>query len=288
MSATSCSYCGALNQAAVQVCAACGDDLTLQPSFPGYDQTPLWEPVIDPNRPLSFIATFGTDSAVSETFSIFTSNLWLITKIVVVAVAPFELFRAISLVQLGQEIELPLWNILMNGVSKVWVVPALIYALMKIILTGREPSLHESYRWALTKAGKLGICVIIMTVLQALGYALLVIPGIIVSLVFILVYPIAVLEKGSVTEVFAHSLELTRGRRLQILGTLIIVGIPVFIGSVFSSYVVDGGATFWPLTAAVGIVSDIMDHLLTILSLVMYLSLPRIPPGSGHTVLSLK
>src|SRR5678816_1563698 len=145
MSGTNCPNCGALNQAAAQVCIACGEM---------HD----WEPVIDPNRPLSDIAPFGTDSAVSETFSIFTSNLWLITKIVVVAVAPFELFRAISLVQLGEEFELPLLNLLLNGVSKVWVVPALIYALMKIMLTGREPSVHEAYRWALTKAGKLGLC----------------------------------------------------------------------------------------------------------------------------------
>jgi hypothetical protein len=172
----------------------------------------------------------------------------------------------------------------------VLVVPALIYALMKIMMTGREPGVHESYRWALTKVGKLGLCVVIVTVLQALGYALLVIPGIIVSLVFALVYPIAVLEKGSVGEVFVRSIELTEGHRSRILGALILLGIPVFTASVLGSYINDGGGTFWLLTATVGLVGHIMDQLLTILSLVMYLSLPRTPHGGGgsHSILSLK
>jgi hypothetical protein len=287
MPGTNCSYCGAANLAAEQVCVACGDDLTVQQFFPAYDPPHDWEPVIDPDRPLAKIGPLATGSALSETFSIFRSNLWLITKLVVVTVAPFELFRALSLAQIGQ---LPAWNLFMNGVSKVLVVPAVIYALMKILLTGREPGLHESYRWALTKVGKLAICVVIVTVLQTLGYALLLIPGIIVTLVFILVYPIAVLESGSVSEAFARSIELTREHRLEILGALIPLGVPVLIASVLGSYVTDGGATFWPLTATVGIVGHIMDQLLTILSLVFYLSLPRIPPGGGgnYSILSLK
>ena len=288
MSSINCVYCGTANQGAASVCVACGDDLTLQPFFPGYGSTQAWEPVIDPNRPLADLAPFGTDSAISETFSIFMSNLWLITRFVVVAVAPFELFRALSLAHFGQEFEITAWNLFLSGVSKVLVVPALIYALMKIILTGREPGVHESYRWALTKAGKLGICVVIVTVLQVLGYALLVIPGIIVSLAFVLVYPIAVLEQGSVSEVFARSIELTRGHRLQILGALIVMGVPVFIASVVVSYVVAGGTTAWLLTATVGIVGDIVDQLLTILSLVMYLTLPRSTSGHSYTFLSLK
>lgn len=299
MLGTNCAYCGAFNHlgnhlgnhvgnhAAQQFCVACAEDLTLQPTFPGYDQTHEWEPLIDPNQPLTDIAPFGVDTAISETLSLFSTNFWLITKIVVVTIAPLELFRAFNFTGINDQLDWTAFSFVQSGVSKVLVVPALIYALMKIILTGQEPGVHESYRWGLTKFGKLCICAIILSALQWLGYALLVIPGIIVSLVFALVYPIAVLEKGSITEAFARSIELTRGHRIRILATWIVLGVPLIVFAILSSHTLEG-AGFGPLMVIGGLLRAILDQALTILALVMYLSLPRPSAGDGgHTVLSL-
>ena len=165
-------------------------------------------------------------------------------------------------------------------------MPALIYALMKIILTGEEPGVHESYRWGLTKLVKVSICVSITSVLQALGYALLIIPGIIVTLVFMSVYPIAVLEKGSASEALARSIELTKGHRLQIFFAWIVLGVLLIITSALGIFI-SSGVTFWPVMAAVAIISDILDQGVTILSLVVYLGLPRVSNSGGHSVLSL-
>jgi len=285
MLSTDCAYCGGLNQAAAQICVACGDDLTLQPSSPTYDPTRGWQPLIDPNRPLAGFAPFGLDTAISETFSLFTSNFWLITRIVVVIVAPFEIFRALNFAEIASGWELTVWTFLLAGLCKVLVVPALIYALMKVILTGREPGIHESYRWGLTKLGKLIICAIAISALQWIGYAFLIIPGIIVYLTCLLVYPIAVLEKGSVTDALARCFELTRGNWVPILGAQIILGAVLLVMSAFGSFFSDG-TMFWPIRAAAAIVGDIMGQTVTVMSLVMYLSLPRTSP-SGHTVLSL-
>jgi len=246
-----------------------------------------WQPLIDPDQPLSSMAPFGVDTALSETFSLFLRNFWLITKTVVVTIAPFEIFRAINLANTSENWGLAVASFLLSGAAKVLVVPALIYALMKVLLKGVAPSVHESYRWGLTKFVKLGICTIIVSTLQALGYALFIIPGIIVTLCFVLVYPIAVLEPGSVTEVFERSIELTRGRRLQILAAQIVVGILLVIASVGVSFFMEG-VTFWPVTAFVAIANDVLDQLLTVLSLVIYLTLPRSPLTGGNSVLSLK
>lgn len=286
MLSTDCAYCGAVNQAMSPVCIVCGDDLTLQPSSPTYDPNRQWEPLIDPDRPLTTFAPFGLDTALSETFSLFATNFWLITKIVVVTVAPFEIFSAINLEKIAFEVELTIWSFVLGGLCKVLVVPALIYALMKIILTGKEPGVHESYRWGLTKIGKLTICAIIFSLLQALGYLFLIIPGIIVYLTFLLVYPIAVLEKGSVTEAFARCLELTRGNWPRIFGAQIILGLLLLIGSVVGAFFTDE-TMFWPVRAAVAIIGDIVNQTVTVMSLVMYLSLPRTSANSGPTVLSL-
>lgn len=281
-----CTYCGAVNQTAAQVCVACGDDLSVQSSVTGHDQTHEWQPEIDPHHPVLGFAPFGLDGAISETFSLFGSNLWLITRIVVITVAPFEIFRALNLAQITDQWELTVWSFFLSGVCKVLVVPAVIYALMKDIMTGDEAGVHESYRWGLTKFAKVSICAIIMAVLQGFGYALLIVPGIIVSLAFILVFPIAVLEKGSVAEVFAQSIELTRGHWLQIFGAWVVVGIPLIIASALSAFIIDV-STFWVAQAALAIASDIVDQAATVMSLVLYLSLPRTSTGGGPTVLSL-
>jgi len=286
MLSTNCAYCGAVNQGPAQICVACGDDLTLQTSSAGPDQTAEWQPQIDPDRPLSSIGPFGVDTAISETLSLFGANFWLITRIVVVTVAPFEIFRALHFADITRQWELSTWSFLLNGVCKVLVVPALIYALMKVILTGKEAGVHESYRWGLNKLAKLTVCAIILGVLQAIGYALLVIPGIIVSVVFTLVYPIAVLEKGSVTEVFGRSLELTRGHRIQIVLAWIVMGIPLIIASALGTFIIGVSGSWLPM-AIVAILGDILNQTATIMSLVLYLSLPRNSASGGSNVLSL-
>ena len=285
MLSSDCAYCGGVNLATAQICVACGDDLTLQPSFPTYDQRREWQPVIDPNRPLTVLAPFGLSTAISETFSLFTTNFWLITRIVVVTIAPFEIFRALNVAEIAIGWELSVWSFLLSGLCKVLVVPALIYALMKVILTGREPGIHESYRWGLTKLGKISICAIIIFVLQGFGYAFLFIPGIIVYLTSLLVYPIVVLEKGPAREAFSRCVELSRGNWVQILGAQIILGVFLLIVSAFGSFLTPGIMP-WQIRAAVAIVVDIMNQSVTVMSLVMYLSLPRTSPR-GPSVLSL-
>ena len=271
MLSTDCPHCGAAILAAGQICAYCGDE---------------WQPLIDPDQPLTGFTPFGLDTALSETFSLFAANFWLITRIVVVTFAPFEIFRAVNLATFAYDWELTIWSFVLSGLCKVLVVPALIYALMKIILTGKEPGVHESYRWGLTKFWKLSLCAIIISGLQWFGYAFLIIPGIIVYLTFLLVYPIAVLEKGSVTETLSRCLELTRGNWPQIFGAQIILGVLLIIMSALGSFFTDG-IMFWPIRAAVAIAGDVVDQTVTIMSLVMYLSLPRTLPNSGPTVLSL-
>lgn len=287
MLAINCAHCGVINQAAEPSCVSCGSDLALQSSFAAQKLTSEWEPQIDPDQPLPGIAPFAVDTALSETFSLFGRNFWLITKIVVVTVAPFELFRAFNAPEITDQLELTAWSVLLNGACKVLVVPALIYALVKTILTGAEPGVHESYRWGLTKFWKIAICVFIIGVLQAFGYALLIIPGIIVSLVFVLVLPVAVLENGSVTEAFARSIDLTRGHRFRILWVGIVVGVILLIVSALGSFIMETSPA-WLAIAGLRIIGDILDQLVTIMSLVMYLSLPRQQPSGNQSVLSLK
>ena len=288
---TNCAYCGVANQLANEICIVCGGELRLKSTFGFQDQPHEWQPLVDPDQVVPGIRAFGFDTVIRDTISIFTKNLWLITKIVVVIVTPLQIFRALNFSNTSDNWEVTVWSFLLGAAAEVLMAPALIYALMKVLETGQTPGVHESYRWGMNKLVKLAVCAAIAGVLTGLGYALCIIPGIIASLAFVVVYPVAILERGSVSEVFARSMELTRGNRLQIFAASIvlglIVGIPsVVIGSAIGS--VAGLSWFWPLVVVASIAGDILGQSLTVMSLVIYLGLPRNVKISGHSVLSLK
>jgi uncharacterized membrane protein len=223
---------------------------------------------------LSSIRPFhDVGDVLGPTLKLFFQNFWLITKIVIVIVAPFEVFRILNLENLPDNWQLTVGVLLLDHVCKVLIAPALIYALMKVMQTGIAPSLNESYRWGFSKLGKLIICAALSLTLQALGFALCIIPGIVVYLSLIVAYPIVILENGSVTGALELSRDLTRGHRWNILGAsillMLVMGVPAGVGEIL--VLATGGLR--PLHVAAAILSDIFEQSLTVLSLVTYLSI---------------
>lgn len=288
---TNCTHCGFANRLADEICISCGGNLTLRPAFDSPNQPHEWQPLADPDQLVPGIRPFGIDTVIGDTVSIFTKNLWLITKIVVVIVTPLQIFRTLNVPDTTNDWEVMTWSFLLGAAAEVLIAPALIYALMKVLETGETPGIQESYRWGMTKLLKLTMCALAAWVLTALGYLLCIIPGIILMLHFTVVYPVAVLEGGSVSEVLAQSRDLTRGHRLQILGAWIVLALIMMIPALGIGFAVGslaGITSFWPLTAVAAIAGDILGQLQTVMALVIYLGLPRNTNSGGHSVLSLK
>ena len=213
---------------------------------------------------------------LGPTVRLFFRNFWLITKIVVVIVAPFEVFKTLKFADLADNSQLAVGIVVLDGMCRVLIAPALIYALMQVMQTGIAPGVNESYRWGVSKLGKLIICAALAFILEALGIVLCVIPGIVIHLSLILVYPIAILEQVSATGALNSSHNMTKGHRWNILFTSIILWLLVMLfllpEQVAESLVLaDSG--LWPLHVAAAILSDIMEQSMTVLSLVIYLSI---------------
>ena len=156
--------------------------------------------------------------------------------------------------------QLTLGLLAMQVMCNVLVAPALFYALLKVIQTGTAPSVNEAYRWGLSKIPKL-FGSLHGWILTCLGLILLVIPGIILSLAFVVTYPVAVFEKGSAVNALRRSSQLTRGHRWNILAASMVIGLLVWVagfaaGGVVSLFVLNG-ISFWPITVAGAIVGDI-------------------------------
>ncbi len=271
---TYCVRCGAVNHIGEENCIGCGANLAIQPDFATRDSPREWQPAIDPQRPLRGISRFGIGHVLGVTLSLFTKNLWLITKIVFLVVAPFEVFKALSLSDAGDDWQ-KFWALLLDWLCNLLIAPALVYALMKILETGGKPGVNESFRWGLTRIWRLAICAAISSVLQGLGYIFCIIPGIIISLTLAVVYPVAILERGSVADVLRRSSQLTRGFRWEILGAQIVFGLLAIVVVVPVSLVIANAVS--PVAILASIFMDIMQQAITVLSLVMYLTLLRTP-----------
>jgi hypothetical protein len=272
-----CVRCGSTNLVAGEVCQACA--IEMPPATGPLARSTLFVPYLPLSKTNSAIEPFyGVGSVLGPTFRLFADNFWLITKLTLVIVAPFQIFKALSIGDIAQDWQYRVGMFLLEALCNVLIAPALIFALMKVMQTGIAPGVNQCYRWGFSKLGKLAICVFVASMLQAMGIALCFLPGVYAMVVLSLVAPLAVLEKGSASVALLDSNELTKGHRWKILvaGIVIyslwgIIGLPVYWLSAIlgASYF-----TFWPQPVA-EIIMSILGQATTILSLVIYLSIRR-------------
>ncbi|HEV7395149.1 MAG TPA: zinc ribbon domain-containing protein [Pyrinomonadaceae bacterium] len=299
MTVVECPQCGTSNPLAAEVCFKCGAELNyLVPPIPASPQyrPPLSyaEPeVANEEFPLAAeIGPFtGVGSALSPTISICKDNFWLIAKVVFVLFAPLEIFKALSFGQDQKNLEVGLGLFCLGLFCKVLVAPSLIYALVNVMRTGTAPGLHDTYRFGLSKLVKVIPTAGMAWVLQVLGYICLVIPGIIIGLAFELILPIVVLENLSPVETLKRSWNLTKGHRLNIflsglvLGLLLgVVSIPA---SLLTAFLPLEGLVFAMIRAAASLITDILSEATTVMSLVIYFGILKSHGGGfGGTALS--
>lgn len=280
MTNVKCNRCGVVNVLSNEICKACGLELS---SSVTYAETPrTFYPEFPRSSPLliTSIKPFdGVMESVGSTVTIFSKNFWLITKLVLVVVTPFEIFKALSIGETAGNWQLVIGTLGLQIFCSVLIAPALIYALMKVMQTGVAPGINESYRWGISKLINLLLCTAMVAVLVSVGFALCVIPGIFLYLAFELVYPIAVLEGGSPIAILKRSYAITEGHRWNILGATFIMSVMLAVASapltILVAWLGLSGVNFWPLHALVAIVSDILSQGATILSLVIYLGILR-------------
>ena len=260
-----CANCGGVNLLADEVCKVCGAELHYQP--------PSW-PVNHVIKPFT-----GAGELIGTTLSVCKDNFWLITKIVFVVMAPFEVFRVLSQDRINDDPELAVGLVALQIFCNVLIVPTLFYALVKVMETGVAAGINEAYRFGASKIPKLAIAAFVSWVVTLFGFMLCIIPGFFAAMVLYLVFPVAVLERGSALDSLRRSYELTEGRRWTILGASLALALVLMVMAIpgwsVSGILVLNGIRFWPLEAAAAIVVDIVMEAGTVMTLVVYLSIMR-------------
>ena len=146
MTNVKCNLCGAVNNIADEVCKVCGAELQSQSHY-RESASPLGsdDDQNEPRRSLDMIPPFdGAGDVIGPTLSLFFKNLWLITKIVFVIVAPFEVFKTLSVRSMEADPQVAIGIVALQLLCNALIVPALFYSLVQVMETGSAPSVNEA------------------------------------------------------------------------------------------------------------------------------------------------
>ncbi len=128
------------------------------------------------------------------------------------------------------------------------------------LLERGQANLQTSFNFTLTKLLLLLAASIITGILIVLGFVALVVPGIILALMFSLVYPAIMLEGTGVFGSLSRSRELVSNRWLKTFGLLLLLAIIVYaINGVFVF------VSFVLFTGPLGVVGPLISSILTAL-----------------------
>jgi hypothetical protein len=270
-----------VNAASSETCAACQGELfgSQESAFGeagaragqgyGAESQRAWSPAIGPFTNVGAVLT--------PTIEVFKNNLWLITKIVFVVFAPYEIFKAMEVSSGRSDWQVSIGILFMALVCKALLSPALIYALVTVMRTGRAPGVSEAYRWGLGRLGRIMICAVLAWILELLGFIALIIPGIILGLAFEIVYPMAALENRSPTEILKRSWNLTKGYRGRIFVASLVIALLCWVVAMpvglLTGIFVMTNLNYWPVSIAAALITDVVYQSMTVLSLIIYLSL---------------
>jgi hypothetical protein len=289
MSPINCASCGCLNGSRADDCERCGTPLIAAAA--GAGSAPLAAsaaPVVSGERlPIDFpFEPFqSVGDALKPTFRLYRERFPLAGKIVFAATLPLTAanyavaglvepagWGALAFVSLASVFV----NSLMDG--------ALIYAVVTLLRTGAAPSLAESYTWGLRRWWPLFLCTLLMNVLTGVGFVLLVIPGIILSLMFAVAVPVVVIENRGPVAALERSAQLTKGNRVLILFTSallwVVVSVAAWLTADHGGAQGVGGTSFFESFVYAGI-NQMLNSAYTVLSLHLYLG---IRADKGETV----
>lgn len=235
-------------------------------------------------------------TGLNQAWVIYAQNFTLIAKLVLFAAIPFALGQAALVSRIHDSGgSLPAYglNILIFLFVR-WslIPPAVIYAVTKKWHTGVAPGIGESYQWAAGRWTRLMSVLLVSGLLTLLGFLLLIVPGIILSVMFALVVPITLFEALGVSDVLKRSADLTKGVRGAIFGAIFLISLFAsigggIVGAMFVGVAMFAGPTVMLLANATNtVISEVLNQLAVILALTIYLG--RLSPGEqAHAINSL-
>jgi hypothetical protein len=99
------------------------------------------------------------------------------------------------------------------------------------VIEGVNPTLKSSLNYTVSRLGDIILSSIILAIILIVGFILLIIPGIIFGIMFILTMHVVVLERKGPIEALKRSKQLVHGRWITTFAILLIIFVIIFVTS---------------------------------------------------------
>jgi hypothetical protein len=218
----------------------------------------------------------NTGELVGAVFRLYRDHFLSLIKIIAVLAIPLVVAQYFLLSSFGSP-DAEIISALSSAVAESLLSGALIYAVMIFLRTGSFPALADSYRWGFKRWGRVILCSVLFKLIVIAGTVALIIPGIIFSLMFALVIPIAVVERLPAKQTFDRSSSLTKNYRWQIFVTYFLFGLVIIVVTLITTFSLGGSGmeSSLPFALAQGLITLLLESSSTVLTLFIYLGILR-------------
>ena len=227
------------------------------------------------------VTAISIGAVVKRSFSVFFANFLSFGVLALVFQLPGLVYNLMTFEQSLNEIE-PSFGVgeiivlILSIVLSYVLMGALVYGTVSY-LRGRPAGLGEIVSRGL--AAFFLVIAIAASLLMVVGFALLIVPGILVVVVFAVTVPAYVVEKPGIIGSFKRSMALTKGNRWRVLGILLILiviftllglvagtlaGVAAFLGSGLSLVLIVNYVVSALLSAVLAVSVAVLYHDLRI------------------------
>jgi hypothetical protein len=292
MSDRRCAVCGHVNSPGAQICDMCDSRLDGPPGaeWPSYtyDEGPREDSGAAgiPSMPFK-----GMGDVIAPMLEIYRKNFLLVVALVVVSTVPpvllqYGLLSAMApsddgsagLIAPGDAFVFALTSSVLIGLltlaGSALLSGSLAYAVFDLRRTGAT-SAGDCLRRGLRTLPKLFLIDVMYAVVVGVGLLLLIVPGVILSLMFALVIPVAVAENLGPFDSFKRSMELTNGYKGLIFLTFFLWGIAIAVINLIisGSFSYGGHQSAFVVVMAEALVGGILNSTTAVLTVYIFLGL---------------
>jgi hypothetical protein len=169
-----------------------------------------------------------TGRVFERIFSFYGSQFSLLIPAALILFLPVAILNALLLTGDGGAILLLVSSII-AVVATYWYQGMVVQATVDMLDGRRDQTIGSLFRSAVPFIGPLLVVGILAGIAIAIGFVLLIVPGLILITIWAVVVPVIVVERAGVFEAFGRSRELVRGNGWQVFGVIVVLFLMILI-----------------------------------------------------------
>ena len=184
-------------------------------------------------QPAPASGTFSVGGVLKRSFSTYFANFVPFTILALILYLPTLIygFSSIDELETGIASGDPTGDIIIGLISFILtyiLVGALVYGTVQY-LSGQRPGLGAIVSRGMVTIGPVIVIAFLLSLVLSIGFVLLIVPGIFLTVAYAVVIPAAVVERAGIIGSFKRSWALTKGYRWPVLGILLILVVIIFV-----------------------------------------------------------